>query len=108
MRFFAVFLVACIVFSPAYAVDSGESETSFITIENRSGKIAKLVAPGSKPVRVAPDAENFKLQLSVTDPNGIDAKAWWVSDPRQLCVIFVRYEGRVVIAGKKAIKCLGK
>ncbi len=86
---------------------AASAESSFVTVENRSGQIAKIAVPGGKPARVNPGGEQRRIEIEVTDPNGVDAKAWWVANPRQLCVIFVRYEGHVVIAGDKDIRCLG-
>ena len=83
------------------------AETSYVTVENRSAEIAKIALPGARPKRVKPGTEALKIELEVTHANGVDAKAWWVANPRQLCVIFVRYEGHVVIAGKNNIRCLG-
>lgn len=83
------------------------ADSSFVTVENRSAQHAKIALPGAKPRRVPPGTENLRIELETTLPNGVDAKAWWVSNPRQLCVIFVRYEGHVVIAGNRDIRCLG-
>ena len=94
-----------LVLAPAAAALA--AETSYVTVENRSAEIAKIAVPGARPKRVMPGIEALKIELEVTLPNGVDAKAWWVSNPRQLCVIFVRYQGHVVIAGDKDIRCLG-
>ncbi len=83
------------------------AESSFVTVENRSAQHAKIALPGAKPQRVPPGTEKKRIEIETTLPNGVDAKAWWVANPRQLCVIFVRYEGHLVIAGKKDIRCLG-
>lgn len=83
------------------------AETSFVTVENRSGQIAKIALPGGKARRINPGVTDLRIDLEITLANGIDAKAWWVSNPRELCVIFVRYEGHVVIAGEENIRCLG-
>ena len=83
------------------------AETSFVTVDNRSGQLAKIALPGAKPARVAAGAEGQRIDLEVTHANGVEAKAWWIANPRELCIIFVRYEGHVVIAGKKNIRCLG-
>lgn len=89
------------------AWQTAAAETSFITVENRSGQHAKIALPGGKPQRIPQGTEKKRIEIETTLPNGIDAKAWWVSNPRELCVIFVRYEGHVVIAGKNNIRCLG-
>ena len=86
---------------------SAIAESSFVTVENRSQGIAKIALPGGKTRRVNPGMESLRIEIETTRPNGVEAKAWWVSNPRQLCVIYVRYEGHVVIAGKKNIRCLG-
>lgn len=83
------------------------AERSYVTVENQSGHHAKIAVPGGKPARVAPGAPAQRIDLDVTLANGVDAKAWWVANPRELCVIFVRYEGHVVIAGDEHIRCLG-
>ena len=98
-----VLLLAGMLFTVAVVV----AETSFVTVENRSGQVAKIAVPGGKPARVNPDAEKRRIEIEVTHANGVEAKAWWVANPRELCVIFVRYEGHVVIAGDKNIRCLG-
>ena len=84
-----------------------QAQTSWVTVENRSDKLAKIAVPGGKPKRIKPGQKDLRVEIQTTHPNGVDAKAWWVSNPRQLCVIFVRYEGQVVIAGDKNIRCLG-
>lgn len=89
------------------AAPAASADSSFVTVENRSAQPAKIALPGAKPKRVPPGTESLRIELETTLPNGVDAKAWWVSNPRQLCVIFVRYEGHVVIAGNKDIRCLG-
>ena len=83
------------------------AESSFVTVENKSGQTAKIALPGGKANRINPGVRDLRVDIEVTDANGVEAKAWWVSNPRELCVIFVRYEGHVVIAGKKNIRCLG-
>lgn len=83
------------------------AENSFITVENRSGHNIKVAIPGAKTVRLAAEAPPLNVALETSMPNGVEAKAWWVSNPRELCVIFVRYEGRLVIAGEKNLRCLG-
>jgi len=97
---FAAALTIC-AYQPAAA------ETSFVTVENRSARSAKIALPGSKTQRVPPDTAKLRIDIEATRPNGVEAKAWWVSNPRQLCVIFVRYQGHVVVAGKENIRCLG-
>ena len=89
------------------ALALADEEKSFITIENRSGKDARVAIPGGKTLRIKDGTKAYRAELVVTKRNGIDVKAWWSLEPRQLCVIFVRYEGHVVIGGKKLIKCLG-
>lgn len=97
-------VISACLFLTAGAADA---DYSFITVENRSGEHAKIALPGANPQRVPPGTESLRIELETTLPNGVDAKAWWVSNPRQLCVIFVRYEGHVVIAGHEDIRCLG-
>lgn len=92
---------------PAFAAQDVDSDVTFITIENRSGKDARVAIPGGKTVRVKDGVKSLRAELNVTKRNGVEVKAWWSLDPRQLCVIFVRYEGHVVIGGKKLIRCLG-
>ena len=103
-------LIASLVASflqPTFAAEETDSEVTFITIENRSGKDARVAIPGGKVVRVKNGVKSLRAELNVTKRNGVEVKAWWNLDPRQLCVIFVRYEGHVVIGGKKLIRCLG-
>ncbi len=83
------------------------AEMSFVTVENRSGQVARIAIPGGKSVRVQPESEKSRIEIEVTHANGVEAKAWWDANPRQLCVIFIRYEGHLVVAGKKSIRCLG-
>lgn len=83
------------------------ADISFVTVENKTDQHVKVAIPGANPVRLAPGAEPTQVDIETSLPNGVDAKAWWISNPRQLCVIFVRYEGRIVVAGKKNIRCLG-
>ena len=90
-----------------YTVAVSAAETSFVTVENISGQVAKIAVPGGKPARVNPDADKRRIEIEVTHANGVEAKAWWVANPRELCVIFVRYEGHVVIGGDQHIRCLG-
>ena len=89
------------------AVTVSAADTTFVTVENRSGQVAKIAVPGGKPARVNPGSEKRRIDIEITLANGVEAKAWWVANPRELCVIFVRYEGHVVIAGDKNIRCLG-
>ncbi|MCP4469681.1 MAG: hypothetical protein GY815_03165 [Gammaproteobacteria bacterium] len=98
-----VILALCL----SLAGHSAYAETSFVTVENRSGQIVKVAVPGGKAQRLQPGTTPTRIDIEATKPNGIDAKAWWISNPRQLCVIFVRYEGHMVIAGSKNIRCLG-
>jgi hypothetical protein len=95
-------LLAGLGIAPAQAANN-----SFVTVENRSAQIVKIAVPGGRPARVQPGSDRLHIDIEVTQANGVDAKAWWVANPRQLCVIFVRYEGHVVIAGKENIRCLG-
>ncbi len=90
-----------------FAASLPAADTTFVTVENRSGQLAKIAVPGGKPQRVNPGTEKRRIEIEVTHANGGDAKAWWVSNPRQLCVIFLRYEGHLVVAGDKNIRCLG-
>lgn len=90
-----------------FASAAAAADTTFVTVENRSGQVAKIAVPGGKPARINPDADKRRIDIEVTHANGVEAKAWWVANPRELCVIFVRYEGHVVIAGDKNIRCLG-
>ncbi len=83
------------------------ADMTFVTVENRTGQVAKIAVPGGKPARLNPGSEKRRIEIEVTHANGVEAKAWWVANPRELCVIFVRYEGHVVIAGDKNIRCLG-
>ncbi len=99
---FCIILLICLS-GMVYA----DEEEAFILVENRTEHIAKIAVPGAKPARISPGETAYKLILEPTEPNGVDAKIWWVSDPRRLCIIFVRYGGKVVIAGKTDIKCLG-
>lgn len=96
-------LLVCTLLAAATAA----AESSFITVENRSDEFAKIALPGARAARVPPGTQALRIDLEVTRANGVEAKAWWVSNPRQLCVIFVRYEGHVVIAGDNNIHCLG-
>lgn len=102
-RYTHLLLISIVSLLPLLAV----AETSFVTVENRSGQRIKVAIPGAKPVRLEADAAPLRVELETSLPNGVEAKAWWVSKPRELCVIFVRYEGQVVVAGKKKIRCLG-
>ena len=99
-------LLVCALLAAATAVTAA-AESSFVTVENRSGEFAKIALPGARAARVPPGTQALRIELEVTRANGVEAKAWWVSNPRQLCVIFVRYEGHVVIAGDNNIHCLG-
>lgn len=103
MRCLPALIAACQLLASQAAV----AQATFITVENRSGQHAKIALPGGKPQRVPPDTKEQRIDIETTHPNGVEAKAWWVSNPRELCVIFVRYEGHVVIAGKQNIRCLG-
>ena len=105
LRFRNSFLMGAFV--TAMATQSALAEETFITITNSSEHVIKVAAPGGKSQRVPPGEEIVTMPLETTDPNGIDVKAWWVSRPRELCVIFVRYEGLLKVAGKKSIRCLG-
>ena len=96
-------LLVCALLAAATAV----AGSSFVTVENRSAEFAKIALPGARAARVPPGTQALRIDLEVTRANGVEAKAWWVSNPRQLCVIFVRYEGHVVIAGDNNIHCLG-
>ena len=96
-------LLVCALLPTATAA----AESSFVTVENRSDEFAKIALPGARAARVPPGTQAMRIDLEVTRANGVEAKAWWVSNPRQLCVIFVRYEGHVVIAGDNNIHCLG-
>ena len=84
-----------------------KAEDSYIQVVNSTGQIIKVAAPGGKPKRIKPGEEIITIPIEVTEPNGIDVKAWWVAKPRELCVIFVRYEGFLKVAGKSTIRCLG-
>ena len=100
-------LALIVVSSTAFGQSSDSEETSFVLIENKSDKLAKVAVPGGKAVRVQPGESDIRVDIDVTTRNGVEVKAWWISEPRQLCVIFVRYEGRAVVGGKKKIRCLG-
>ena len=96
------------LFVTTASASSDASDDTFILLENRTEHVAKVAAPGGKPTRVQPGESDKSMPLEVTTSHGIDAKAWWVHNPRQLCVIFVRYEGRLVIGGDDELRCLGK
>ena len=100
-------LLSCLMTTAASATNESSANT-FIVLENRTQHVAKVAAPGGKPTRVQPGDSDKSMPLEVTTSHGIDAKAWWVHSPRQLCVIFVRYEGRLVIGGDEELRCLGK
>jgi hypothetical protein len=103
-----LFLVLLLPFSISAYADADADADTFIVLENRTEHVAKVAAPGGKPTRVQPGESDKRMMLEVSTSHGIDAKAWWVHNPRQLCVIFVRYEGRLVIAGDEELRCLGK
>ncbi len=106
VSFFALILATCALL-PTNSLASEDQETTFISVENHTGQFAKVAAPGSKTIRVAPGTMDIVMELVPTDPNGIEAKAWWISNPRELCVIFIRYGGVLKITGKTTIRCLG-
>ena len=95
--------VLCLTTAPQSVL----AERSFVTAENITDKIIKVAVPGGKAKRLKPGDKDVRIDIDVTLDYGIEAKAWWVSNPRQLCVIFVRYEGHVVVGGDKDIRCLG-
>ncbi len=99
--------LAVIIAGVLFAAAGAAAEPSFVTVENRSGQVAKIAVPGGNPARVTPDAQKRRIEIDVTHANGVEAKAWWVANPRELCVIFVRFDGHVVIAGDKIIRWLG-
>ena len=107
MKHLGTLLVSLLLFSSAAFGQSEDAETSFVLLENKSAKLAKVAVPGGKAVRLKPGETDVRVDIDVTTRNGVEVKAWWISEPRQLCVIFVRYEGRAVVGGKKKIRCLG-
>ncbi len=93
---------------PAFgATDTPPVNTTQITIENHSDRDAKVAAPGAPPVQAAAGVTDAVLELTPTTANGVDVKAWWIANPRELCVIFVRYGGVLKISGSRSIRCLG-
>ena len=54
-------LVSCDAHQSCQAVGA---ETTFVTVENRSGQPAKIALPGAKPQRVAPGEEVQRIELS--------------------------------------------
>lgn len=87
------------------------AELQPLTIENHSAHRIKAAAPGAKAVRIPAGAEPVTIML---DPeaaedgaHGVEVKAWWSHNPRQLCIIFTRFGGVVKVHGETEIRCLG-
>ena len=87
-------LFLCLFAAPSFAADVHE-----ITFINDTEHRVKAAAPGGKAVRLKP-GEKGVMQVEETKRIGVEAKAWWVHRPRDLCVIFVRYGGTVRIADR--------
>ncbi|MBK8211034.1 MAG: hypothetical protein IPK78_14845 [Rhodospirillales bacterium] len=76
-----------------------------ITVENRSARTIKAVAPGGSAV-VEPGAAPVPIDFPNSDSVGVSLQVWWTALPRQLCRIFVPWTRTAVITGDQAITCL--
>jgi hypothetical protein len=76
-----------------------------ITVENRSARAIKAVAPGGSAV-VEPGAAPVRIEFSDSENVGVTLQVWWTALPRQLCRIFVPWTRTAVITGDQTITCL--
>ncbi len=78
-----------------------------LLIENRSGHVIKLVAPGK--ALILPKGSAAKtFTFEQEDALGVHLNIWWKHNPLELCRLFTPWSRRVLISGKQSIKCLSK
>lgn len=75
-----------------------------VTVQNRSGFAIKVAGEGGS-ARVDEMAESPPIAFEGGKDVGIDLKIWWVSNPRELCQLFVPWERTVVVSGTTTIRC---
>ena len=54
---------------------------------------------------VEPNSDPVSITFDDDADVGIDVKAWWVSEPRQLCQIFTPWGRTFVVSGTRLIRC---
>lgn len=79
------------------------AESAFKVL-NESHQAIKVVAPGGGAV-IKKDAPETTVTFQNDDANGTQVNAWFVRDPKQLCVIFVRWDGVLKVSGTNLINC---
>ena len=75
-----------------------------ITVENRSAHRVKVAAPGGSAV-VDAGADPVPVQFEADHDVGADLRIWWVSKPRELCLLFVPWDRIAIVTGKSVIRC---
>lgn len=75
-----------------------------ILVENRSAAAVKIVGAGGGAT-VDAGAEGVEVHFDGGDRVGIDARVWWVDNPRQLCTLVVPWNRLLVVSGTAEIRC---
>lgn len=73
-------------------------------VENESAKSVKIAGPGGQ-VTVESNADPVAVSFDSDAEIGLEVKAWWVAEPRQLCQIFTPWDRTIVVSGTRVIRC---
>jgi hypothetical protein len=76
-----------------------------ITVDNQSAHSVKAVAPGGSAI-IEPASEPAEISFESSEPVGLTLQIWWIDLPREICRIFVPWDGTVVVTWRSALHCL--